>query len=418
MRGKKFLIGVTFVFITITIANPVFARKIELTFWHSLGFHVKAIIEELTDEYNSTHKGVKVTPVFQGLFEDMQVKMLASAVTHQLPDVAQVQLEFMEPYIYNGIIDPINKYIPETEREDIIPQFWDLVTRDGEIYGVPFCISTQVFFYNEDAFKMAGLDPNRPPDTWEEMIEMSKKLTMDTNGDGKIDRYAAMFWLNGIYGIAPFLWDNGGKIFSDDGKKVNLTSDAMVKTVQMLKDLVYKYEIMPRNWTDWESGQAFLQGKLAMGGFTSAAISYGEKNLPWKLRISLLPKVNGNRYTVLGGSTLVNFSRSRKKRKAANDFIFWLVNKENTIKMHEEVGFIPIRKSALNSLELRMFDKKNPNFKVPIESIKYGRALPNHPEFYKINKTFAEMLQRIILNNGDVLEELQKTEKEINSFLE
>jgi len=225
MTRKRKYIKFFVILIIVLIANPLFARKIELTFWHSLGFHVKAIIEEMADEYNSTHKGIKVTPVFQGLFEDMQVKMLASAVTHQLPDVAQVQL---------------------------------LVTRDGEIYGVPFCISTQVFFYNEDAFKMVGLDPNNPPDTWEEMVQIGKKLTMDTNGDGKVDRYATMFWLSGIYGIAPFLWDNGGRIFSDDGKRVNLTSDAMVKTIQMLKDLVYKYKIMPRNWTDWESGQAFL----------------------------------------------------------------------------------------------------------------------------------------------------------------
>jgi len=418
MMRKHIIVKIVTILFAVMMANPLFARKVELTFWHSLGFQVKQIIENMANEYNKTHSGVKVTPVFQGLFEDMQVKMLASAVTHQLPDIAQVQLEFLEPYISNGIIDPINKYIPEAEKEDILPVFWDLVSRNGEIYCVPFCISTQVFFYNEDAFKKAGLNPNGPPDTWREMIKMGKKLTMDTNGDGKMDRYATMFWLNGIYGIAPFVWDNGGKIFTDDGKKINLTSDAMVKTVQMMKDLVYKYKIMPRKWTDWESGQAFLQGKLAMGGFTSAAISYGEKNLPWKLRISLLPKVNGNRYTVLGGSTLVNFSRSRKKRKAANDFIFWLINKENTIRIHEGVGFIPVRKSALNSLELKMFDKKNPNFKVPIDSIKYSKALPNTPEFYKINKAISEMLQRIILSDGDVLEELQKTEKEINSFLE
>jgi len=104
--------------------------------------------------------------------------------------------------------------------------------------------------------------------------------------------------------------------------------------------------------------------------------------------------------------------------KAANDFILWITNKENTLRMHEEVGFIPVRKSALSSLELKMFDKKHPNYKVPIDSIKYSKPLPNHPEFYKINKAFADMLQRIILNNGDVFEELEKTEKEINSFLD
>ncbi len=411
---KKALLLLLFYFLPVAL----FPKEVEITFWHSLGFHVKEIIEEMADEYSANHPGIKVNPVFQGLFEDMQVKMLAAAVTHDLPDVAQIQLEYMEQYIENGLIEPINDIIPEEQRSDILESMWALVARDGRIYGVPFCISVTIFFYNENAFVNAGIDPDQPPATWEEMIRIGKRLTEDTDGDGVIDKYAILFWMDGFYGLAPFLWANGGRFFSEDGKRIELTSREMVTTIFMLRDLAFTHKIMPHNWTDWEGGQAFLAGNLAMGPFTSAAIYYGEQNLPWKLRVIQIPLIDGKRYSVLGGSALVNFSNNRKKRETVNDFIFWLVNKKNTIKIHEKVGYVPVRRSALSSLELRAFNRKNPNYKVPIDGLKYSRPLPNHPEFLKVNEKLREMLQRIFLEESDPVLELKKTEEEINAMLE
>jgi len=411
---KKILLIILFLSVTTTL----FARKIEIVFWHSLGFHVKQIIEQMTDEYNRIQSDVKVTPVFQGMYEEMQVKMLAAAVTRQLPEVAQVQIEYLDSYVKNSLLQPVDDLIPPEEKEDILDKLWEVTARDGHIYGIPFCISVTVFFYNEDAFKKAGLNPDKPPSTWDEVIRMGKKLTRDINGDGEIDKYAMMFWTRGFYGIAPFLWANGGSFFTDDGNKINLTSEEMVKTIIFLTDFIFKHRIMPQKWTDWEGGQAFLTGNLAMGPFTSAAISYGEKNLPWKLRIAVMPSLNNKRYSILGGSALVNFTRSRKTRKAAQDFILWMTNRENTIKIHQEVGYLPVRKSALNSLELKAFHMNNPNYKVVVDSLEFAKPLPSHPDFFKINQMLSDMLQRIILNESDPRKELENTQREINRMLE
>jgi sn-glycerol 3-phosphate transport system substrate-binding protein len=136
------------------------------------------------------------------------------------------------------------------------------------------------------------------------------------------------------------------------------------------------------------------------------------------LRISPMPSANGKRYTVLGGSALVNFSRNNKMRRITNDFISYCVSKENTIKIHKSVGYIPVRKSALNSLELKAWLRENPNYKVPIEGLEYGRPLPIHAEYFKMNELVRDMLQRIILNEADIRNELERTEKEINALLE
>jgi len=344
--------------------------------------------------------------------------MLTAAITNQLTDVAQIPFEFLDSYVENGLIKPIDDEIPGDVRNDVMEKMWEMVSRNGKIYGLPFGAITDVFYYNVNSFREAGLDPTVPPTTWDELVEMGKRLSRDSDGDGTIDVYAMTFYLNGVYGLAPLLWANGGAFLSEDGNRVNLTSPEMEKTVSMLYDLVFTHKIMPRTWTDWESAQAFLMGKIAMGWFISPGISFNEQNLPWEFRVSHIPRFNGNRYVTLSGTALVNFAQKKKKRRAAWDFMLWLIHKENDIRMYERIGFLPIRKSSLNSLELKAYAQAHPNYKVPLEVLDYARPLPYHPEFLKINHEISNMLQRIMLEGADPREELQKTEKLINSMLD
>lgn len=257
------------ILIFLLISYSASAQKIEINFWFSSVLNAKQFIEERVAEYNSIQSLVKVKAVWQGLYQEMEIKMLAAAVTGQLPDLAQEKFEYLDLYIEEGLIEPIDDLINEYDKNDVLPVMWESVSRSGRIYGVPFAINTSIFFYNVDIIKNAGLNPEKLPETWEELIEISKKLTVDKNGDGKIDIYGLAMWQNGINSFMPFLWSYGGRLFSEDGKRVVLTSEEMIKTVYMIKDLVHKYRIIPPNWTDFEEAQAFLSGKLAMGPFIS-----------------------------------------------------------------------------------------------------------------------------------------------------
>jgi sn-glycerol 3-phosphate transport system substrate-binding protein len=399
------------------ISNTVIAKSIELSFWFSSGFNAKQCIEEMVNVYNNLQSKVKVKPVFQGLYQEMEIKMLAAAVTRQLPDVAQEKFEYMDLYIEEGLIEPIDDFISEYDKNDIFEELWNAVSRNSKTYGIPFCVNTLIFFYNTDLLRKKGISQEKFPESWEEIITLGKHFTTDEDGNGVPDRYAMAFWQIGFNIYAPFLWAYGGRLFSEDGRVV-LTSEAMIKTIMMIRDLVYKYKIMPMNWTDFESAQAFLTGKLAMGPFISGGLTYLEENLPWSIKVVPMPTINGKRYSVLTGLALVNFSRSKKKIKAANDFISWLVNKENTITMFKRVGYLPVRKSAVNSLELKAFINKNPNFEVAINELSFSRALPHHKEYFKINQTLIDMLEKILMEGADPIVELKQTEDEINRMLE
>ena len=111
-----------FIFLFLLVATTLFSKEITISFWHILGYHVTAVIEELIDEYNEIHPNIKVKSSFQGFFEDAQIKMLTAAIGKQLPDVAQIPFEFLEPYVENGFIEPIDDEIPEDVKRDVIVQ--------------------------------------------------------------------------------------------------------------------------------------------------------------------------------------------------------------------------------------------------------------------------------------------------------
>jgi sn-glycerol 3-phosphate transport system substrate-binding protein len=409
---------ILYIILFVSVSSTLFAKKPTISFWHILGYHAKPIIDEMVEEYNETHPGVVVKADYQGFFEDAQVKLLTSAISKSLPDVAQVPVEFMQTYIDNGIIRPITDEIPEEMQMDIRQEMWSLVEFNGDVYGIPFCVFTDIFYYNENAFFEAGLDPDSPPSSWDEMVAMGERLTYDTDGDGDPDKYALTFYLDGMYGIAPILWSNDGHFFTDDGRLIHLTSPEMKKTIMMVHDLFFKHRIMARTWTGWENAQAFLTGNLAMGWFISAGLPFSEQNLPWPVRIAHMPRMGAGRYALLSGTALVNFSKQKKKRRVAHDFSRWLVEKENDVRFLKESGFVPLRKSSLSSLELKAFIRENPNYSVALEALEYARPLPHHTEFLKINQEISDMLERIILMEADPMHELEQTEMKINSMLQ
>jgi sn-glycerol 3-phosphate transport system substrate-binding protein len=396
-------------------AFPLHGAVRELEFWHSMGHNAKDVVENMVEEYNRTHPDVRVKPMFQGSYDTMEGRLLEASKTGGLPAVAQEQFEFMGNYIDEGLIRPIDPLVSESDRRDIVPEFWNLASKNGRIYGIPFGVSTMVFFYNRDAFQNAGLDPAKPPATWEEMVEMGKRISEAGSEEGKPRRYSFIIWKNGFYGWAPLLWALGGDLFSKDGR-VNLRTEAMARSLSALRDLVFTHGIMSRTLPDWKVGLAFLRGNIVMGPFSSSGIGFGMERLPFDLGVAPLPSINGKRYTVLGGSALVTFARDSRTRADANDFALWLVNVNNTITLHKRIGYIPVRRSALESAELKTFHRKNPEFLVPIREVRYARPLPYHREYFSINKVLVKMMDRIFREGVDPLSELSRAEKELSRF--
>jgi ABC-type glycerol-3-phosphate transport system substrate-binding protein len=417
--------SIVFLFIILFIAcsyMPLFAAKekrgkpTELTFWHSMSIYQGGALESLIDEYNKTHDDAHINPIFQGLYNEMKTKLVNATHTGDLPDIAQVAIEYLDIFIADEKIEPLNGLISEEDKNDIMSQFWKGVTRNRNIYAIPFNQSVQVLYYNKSAFENAGLDPEKPPKTWDDVIEYGKKLTRDFNGDNKIDQWGVLISLEGVFGFTPLIRQLGGEFLNEDRTQALFNSEAGVQVMKLLQDMVYTYRIMPSNWTLFEGANAFLSGKIAMGPITCAGIKYAEENLPWDLGIAPLPYIK-NKSVLLGGAGIVVFAKQSSKRKAALSFIQWLTNRENCIRWHEETGYLPLRKSAIESLELRSFHRDNPNYKVPVDQLPYSRPPDFTPLLPQIDQIVRFAIEDIMINRKDPQQVLDDAVLKVNELL-
>jgi sn-glycerol 3-phosphate transport system substrate-binding protein len=404
MKRRAFLVTLTLTLLlssVISLHGGGNRRKgQELTFWHSMSIYQGDALESLVDDYNTSQDDVHVDLVFQGLYPEMKTKLINAVSTGQTPDIAQVAIEYLDVFIKDGYVEPITDLIAEEDRRDILNQFWNGVTRNREIYAYPFNMSVQVLYYNKDAFQLSGLDPDKPPKTWNEVIEYGKVLTKDFDNNGIIDQWGVLVSLEGVFGFTPLIRQVGGEFLNEDRTRALFNSDAGVRVMTLLQDMAYVYKIMPPNWNLFEGTTAFLEGKIVMGPITCAGIQFAEENLPWKLGIAPLPYIE-NKSVLLGGGALVNLAKSSSRRKAVFNFITWLTQKQNSIRWHMETGYLPLRKSAIESYELQGFYRLNPNYRVPLEQLPYSRPPDFTPYLPQIDQVIRYAIEDIMINRKD-----------------
>ena len=375
-------------------------RGTQLTFWHSMSIYQGDALERLVDEYNKSQERVYVDLVFQGLYGEMKTKLTQAVRTGNEPDIAQVAIEYLDVFIQNKSVEPITERILEEDRQDILSQFWSGVSRDREVYAYPFNLSVQVLYYNRDAFVETGLNPDKPPKTWDDVIEYGKILTRDRDNNGIVDQWGVLISLEGVFGFTPLIRQVGGEFLNQERTRALFNSEAGVYVMQLVQDLAHKHHIMPANWTLFEGTSAFLEGKIAMGPITCAGIKFAEENLPWDLGIAPLPYIE-NKSVLLGGAGLVTFSRSSGRQRAVFDFITWLTQKENCIRWHKATGYLPLRKSAIESYELQGFHRLNPNYRVPVEQLPYSRPPDFTPYLPQIDQMIRYAIEDIMINKKD-----------------
>jgi len=390
--------------------NPV-----ELSFWHSMSVYQGDTLTRMIDEYNRENEDIRIRPVFQGLYEEMKTKLLVSAKSDNAPDIAQISIEYLDVFVPD-IVQPITDRIPEEASSDILPQFWNAVSREREVYAYPFNMSVQVLYYNREAFERAGIDPQKPPKTWDEVIEYGKILTLDFDGDGTNDQWGVLVSLEGVFGFTPLIRQVGGEFLNGNATRALFNSKQGVRVMTLILSMSREHHIMPTSWTLFEGTSAFLEGKIVMGPITCAGIKFAEENLPWELGIAPLPYIQ-NKSVLLGGAGIAVMTKSPARARAAISFIDWLTSRENCIRWHRETGYLPLRRSAIDSIELQSFHREKPNYRVPIDQLPYARPPDFTPYLPQIDEIIRYAIEDIMINGSPPGKTLDLAADRVNELL-
>jgi multiple sugar transport system substrate-binding protein len=383
---------------------PRLARaETTLTIW--TGFpEVQPFYQAVADAYTKQHPEVKFT-VFSTSLREMEQKLSASVPTGTGPDIYDIGTNITVNFIEAGLIDPnpadIDQYLKSGPWNKFLVDF---VTLNGKTYGLPLWEGSKAsMFYNKAMFKEAGLDPNKPPETMEQLVEAAKKL-VKFDASGKMIRSGISLRLSGQgSGIAekfrylledasaPLIvqapsgkWHNG---FDNDGGRAAL---------QFVVDAVQKHKIDdPKVQHD---ADAFASGNTAMLWREAWVIGdIQDKNPKLDYGTAPIPKWNaGGKYKMLLQPWAVYVNGKSANKPAAYDFLKFVTNKENSLRLTSMTGWV----SERGDVDWKPLLDKIPQFQVfvePPKEIEYYIE-PVLPPWDEIESKMADKLTAAYIN--------------------
>lgn len=155
------------------------AEKTTLTFWHAMGGTNGEVLQQIVDDFNASQDEIEIKAEYQGTYDDTITKLKAAMQSDSgLPDVCQMY-DVGTKFMYDsGAVIPVEDKFESTgyDKSSVMEVISSYYTVDGKQYAMPFNVSTPMLYYNKDVFEAAGLDPETPPTTYDEVLEDAKKI--------------------------------------------------------------------------------------------------------------------------------------------------------------------------------------------------------------------------------------------------
>ncbi|MDD4903879.1 MAG: ABC transporter substrate-binding protein [Candidatus Bipolaricaulis sp.] len=384
-------------------------EPVTIEFWHAMSSGHQPNLQKLVDDFVAEYPYITVTLVYQGGYGTLQGKVDAAVVAGNLPAIAQVYENWVTPI--ESILYPIGNFMTDEEKADILDGLVASNTYNGVLTTVPFNKSIMVLYYNKSLVAT-------PPTTWAEFYEMAKALTVDLDGDGKIDRYGTAFRpAANPEQFLIFLEQAGGSILNADWTEVTLNNDAGQAAAQFVGSLI------PYSYVTSEYMSDHIKD-AAMFVDTSAGIGYNVKaatNAGFELGVATLPAGPANYNSMIQGTNLAVFDTpnlTQAQKDAAVLLARFLLRAENTVFWAEKSGYQPVTKSAYNTEEWLDYVSSH-DYQVPMsEQMLNAFAQILHPNYGDMRNVLSTGFEEIMRSVVPPLEGLENMAAEIEALLE
>jgi len=242
------------------------AEKQIVNYWSRHGSSDVAIMQEMAREFNTANPDIEVKLQFLTWGGAYYGKVRSSILAGNPPELFDVAA-YAPPMFYDNVESFSKEELAKIgiKLADFVPAAWEAIKYKGRYYGTVNAILPLGLYYNTDMFKEAGLDPNKPPTNLDEFLAYAKKLTKDTDGDGKIDQWG--FMLRNNFVPTPWIWESilvqsGGSILDESLSKAAFNSKEGRDALNLMLDFSRKYKIAPPTLSDTTT--AFVAKKVAM----------------------------------------------------------------------------------------------------------------------------------------------------------
>jgi multiple sugar transport system substrate-binding protein len=392
------------------------AATVSIDFWNYWdGDNAKAI-SSLIDQFNATHPTIKVRNVTFP-WGDLYTKMQAAAQGSGggLPAVAAGDIAWMAALHRSGKLANLGPAATKAKLnlKDFYPEILKYSLYGGKLEALPVSTNNLALFFNKDLFQKAGLDPSKPPTTWDQLRADAKKIAALGNGTQGFEIYTqpgeGLTWQ-----LQPYIWQAGGGFLNKSYTAPAFNNAAGRKALGFLVGLIQDDHVT-------EAGQwgAFDKGQAGMRVDGSWMVNTYAKQSPFSVGTAQIPIPAGGKHaTNMGGEQIFVFnSASKAEQNAAATFALWLASTPVQIKWDQATSFMPTRTSVANSKAIQNWVKATPQLKAFVKQQPYARARPPIPQYPAVSDAFSKAIEPAFYGKVSVAQALANAAKDVSAAL-
>ena len=391
--------------------------QLQLLFPIAVGGPLTQIMDKLVTKYRETRGNVEVKAIYSGTYDETMTKARAQFKAGQPPDVliaSAVELFNLRDLDMIVAYDDVLKGTDTSWLKRYYEAFMVNSRQDGKTWGLPFQRSTIIQYYNKDAFRAAGLDPNRPPGTWEELRDMAVKLSKagTTKYGLQIPSDNFTDWL-----FAALAWQNGLALVNADGNQAYFNDPKAVEALQFWVDLG-KAGAVPAGSVSWATTpKDFVEGKTAMMWTTTGNLTNVRKQAKFDFGVSALP-THVQPGSPTGGANLYVFKTGdHAKERAAAEFAKWMSDPEQAAEWSIATGYVGSSPAAYETAAMKAYVASFPAAVVARDQLAHYTRSPGLHGNARANSALADAIQAALAGTKTPKEALDGAQKTAEGVL-
>lgn len=440
MMNKTIKRSICSLAVTFCLSAPALAVT-EIPFWHSMEAELGTEVDSLAQRFNQSQNEYKVVPVYKGDYEQSLAAGIAAFRAGKAPAILQVyEVGTATMMQAKQAIKPVYQVFKDAGIPFDESQFVPTVAgyyadnTSGQLLSQPFNSSTPVLYYNKDAFKKAGLNPDEPPKTWQALADDAAKLRASGMSCGYASGWQGWVQLENFsaWNGAPFATENNG--FGGPSARLEFNQPLQVKHIQLLSDMLKKGDFSYFGRKD-EPTAKFYNGDCAMMTGSSGSLANIKQYAKFNYGVAFMPydadAKNAPQNAIIGGASLwVMNGKKPETYKGVAEFFQFLAKPEIAAEWHQKTGYLPITTAAYELTKQQGFYDKNPGADVatrqmlnkPPLAFTKGVRLGNMPQIRTVvdeelegvwtgKKTPQQALDEAVLRGNQLLERFEKSAK-------
>ena len=359
----------------------------EIQFWHAMEAALGERVNDIASDFNRSQSDYKIVPVFKGTYDQTLAAGIAAYRSGNAPAILQVyEVGTATMMAAKKAVVPVTEVFKQAgtplDQKAFVPTIASYYSdaKTDELVSMPFNSSTPVLYYNKEAFKKAGLDPNRPPKTWDDVRVYAEKLkasgmscgfTTGWQGWIQLENYSAWHGL-------PFASENNG--FDGLDAKLEFNKPLQVAHIKFLQDMAKQGTFTYVGRKD-EAVSKFYSGDCGILTNSSGSLATIRKYAKFDFGTGMMPydaSVKGApQNAIIGGASLwVLAGKDPNVYKGVAKFLAYLSSPAVAAKWHEDTGYLPVTTAAYDLARSQGFYDKNPGADTAIKQMLNKPPLP------------------------------------------